>query len=264
MFSALSRLIVRWVQLGHWSKFGPSVQIVDHDIEQFIRQLAAGFECSIDLFCVAVVYLIRLHDASVQEMNFRNALHASLSLAYKFMHDERPDSKIHAYAGGLSAADLIDLEMTFLAVVRFKLFVSVEDYRRVRGWVDNELAAEARRRVDMEVDVLMGFHQPLANVANVSLPLKPAFHHSPLVPPTVQPHVPPDWNFQPYSQAHLYPNANIWGGAYHRTLPRQPVQPPPAPLPGAGNGSAFTTEWTSFINPNSVDFSSWRNAVFPQ
>jgi hypothetical protein len=239
MLDHFSRLFVRWVHEGVLWKFGPASEINETTIEHFFRCLESGFECDKEVFLVAAVYLFRLHDCCDRDINARNAILASVSLAYKFLNDLRPDMKIHAYSGGVTVSDLVALENALLGALSFKLFVTIEQFQQMKFKVDCE-AINSSHQMDIcpyEAVLLtqahtLSFAEPPAAIVTV-------IKHAPQVSQV-------GWSSMP---------------TYVPNLPYSQSCPVVVPTPVAAESDC--PDWMSLINPSCVDFSSWSHAVFP-
>jgi len=260
MLTALSRLLVGWVRFGQLPKFGPAPQINEIEIEKFLGCLYSGFDGSIEVFIVATKYLLRLHAHSTQEINFRHAFLTAMSLAYKFLLDDKPDSKLHAYVGGISAADLARLEQAFLATISFRLFVTGAAYNSILNAVENERTRYLYRDP-----------KPYHSLAFQSYPTEPfrakfQLHHHTAFHPYQQREIqgpPVDAPYDPWGQAdssQQWRASNAmepWGQPdFHSWVNQWQAYHPP-------QQSNHGAEWISFIDQTAVDFSSWHGAVFP-
>jgi len=223
MLRALSRVLVGWIRFGYLPKFGPSSEINENDVEQYLRHLESGFECSIELFILATKYLLRLHANTTQEINFRHAFLAALSLAHKYLIDDKPDSALHAYVGGVNAAGLARLEKDFLQALSYRLFVCGGDYQKILSMVEKE--RDRLHRVEMGATFFM--------------------------PLPYTPRIPLGYGQVPPSHL-LFPTAQPIA-AWPLCVASQPLALAPQPP---------TSEWISFINPSAVDFSVWRTSSF--
>eukprot|EP00299_Pterocystis_sp_00344_P006499 c18369_g1_i1.p1 GENE.c18369_g1_i1~~c18369_g1_i1.p1 ORF type:complete len:245 (-),score=30.24 c18369_g1_i1:12-746(-) len=145
MIELFSQLFVRLIHEGQLSRFGPHTQAPQ--IAQYISQLGASFDCAIEVLLIAGVYLIRLHNSTCRDINVYNAILTSVGLAFKFLNDERLNMRLLAASCGMRVEDLIRLELNALEVLKFRLFVTTEEFDAIKWYVNRE-AMRSVMRVD--------------------------------------------------------------------------------------------------------------------
>eukprot|EP00299_Pterocystis_sp_00344_P002483 c12806_g1_i1.p1 GENE.c12806_g1_i1~~c12806_g1_i1.p1 ORF type:complete len:244 (+),score=34.95 c12806_g1_i1:223-954(+) len=242
MLELFSRLFVRWVHEGVLRRFGPDSEIDTSTIEHFVRCLESGFQCGTEVFVVAAVYLIRLHECCDRDINARHAILASVSLAYKFLSDTRPNMKLHAYSGGVTLDGLVALESAMLSALDYRLFVTAEEYTAMKNMIENESLRTNMWTAHPQSSFMFSSTPSIMHTCLVDTAV-PAAKHIPQV------------NYTPFtpSVASL-PTYNHF-------------QPTCAPIAAAvatpASAATANNDWMALINPSCVDFSSWSHAVFP-
>ncbi|EPS72561.1 hypothetical protein M569_02197, partial [Genlisea aurea] len=100
-------------------------------IRQYIHRIFKYSSCSPSCFVVAHIYLDRyVHRTRLRwnSLNIHRLLITSLVVAAKFMDDLFFKNSYYARVGGISTAELNELELKFLFAIDFRLFVSVQTF----------------------------------------------------------------------------------------------------------------------------------------
>jgi hypothetical protein len=90
--------------------------------------------CDPGCYVLALVYLERIaQKGALDEASVHRSLLLSLVLAAKFWDDERCKNTFYAQVGGVTVEELNELEVRFLRLLEFQLWVGEEvydDYQR--------------------------------------------------------------------------------------------------------------------------------------
>jgi len=90
--------------------------------------------CDPDCYVLALVYLERIaQKGALDEATVHRSLLLSVVLAAKFWDDERCKNTFYAQVGGVPVEELNELEVRFLRLLEFQLWVGeevYEDYQR--------------------------------------------------------------------------------------------------------------------------------------
>ena len=109
----------------------PTISIEDY-VDRFVMHVPGVRPNQDVIFILAVIYLTRLERAQQCNILCNYSAHklilAAISVAIKFILDEVPVASCIAAAGGVSVEELSLVEMQFLRLIRFDLFVKEEDY----------------------------------------------------------------------------------------------------------------------------------------
>ncbi|KAI8028404.1 Cyclin-P3-1 [Camellia lanceoleosa] len=100
-------------------------------IRQYIERIFKYSSCSPSCFVVAYIYLDRfLQEKNVRltSLNAHRLVITSVMLAAKFLDDKCYDNKYYAKVGGVSTAEMNNLEVKFLFDIHFRLHVTLETF----------------------------------------------------------------------------------------------------------------------------------------
>lgn len=100
-------------------------------IRQYIDRIFKYSSCSPSCFVVAYVYLERYlqqTDVYLTTLNVHRLLITSVMLAAKYIDDECYNNAYFAKVGGISTAEMNNLEMKLLATIDFRLHVPMETF----------------------------------------------------------------------------------------------------------------------------------------
>eukprot|EP00474_Spongospora_subterranea_P010200 CRZ10658.1 hypothetical protein [Spongospora subterranea] len=105
----------------------PAITILDY-LER-IRKYAS---CSDECFVLALVYIDRIiqsnHNFTVNSLNVHRLLITSVMLAAKFFDDQYFNNAYYAKVGGVPCHEINSLEVEFLFMINFSLFVTSDAY----------------------------------------------------------------------------------------------------------------------------------------
>ncbi|GMG99716.1 hypothetical protein Nepgr_001556 [Nepenthes gracilis] len=100
-------------------------------IRQYIERIHRYANCSPSCFVIAFVYMDRYAqrtDSHLTSLNVHRLLITSVMLAAKFVDDACYSNAYFAKVGGVSTAEINELEMEFLSTLDFRLHVTVEEF----------------------------------------------------------------------------------------------------------------------------------------
>jgi hypothetical protein len=104
-------------------------------IKQYFRRLANYTSCSGEALIMAVMHIARLHrylsNFPINILTIHRLLLASLVVSAKFFDDSILNNARYARVGGVRGAELNMLEVEFLFLIDFSLWVDVEQYNRI-------------------------------------------------------------------------------------------------------------------------------------
>lgn len=254
----LTDLLVGWVKSNRLPNFGPATDLIESDIEDLLHAIKSannGFECSLEVFIVAVEYLLRLHDRTDRIINLRYAIIASVSLATKFLEDYKFDPKFLASACRITVTELAKMEGEFLNTLSYRLFVSREQFQTLIEVVENE-----RERSRLARALARAYH-PYSCAPDPFAPLAYTNAGSFL-------HSPPS-EYHQWLASGQYPVAHPPFHASTFSSQPHPIAPPHHPAPCHANWTEPIIEsrpldWSDLIDNSLVDFSSWGGAIFPK
>ncbi|KAK6940822.1 Cyclin PHO80-like [Dillenia turbinata] len=113
-------------------------------IRQYIDRIFKYAGCSPSCFIIAHIYMERFlqrMDVCLTSLNVHRLLITSIMVATKFVDDAFFNSAYYAKVGGVSTMELNRLEMKFLFSLDFRLYVSVETFRRYCSMLEKEAAS---------------------------------------------------------------------------------------------------------------------------
>lgn len=106
----------------------PSISIAD-----YLERICKYSSCSAECFVLALVYIDRLiQQASftVSSLNIHRVIITSVMLAAKFFDDHYYNNAYYAKIGGVPCAEMNSLELEFLFLINFTLYVDPESYNK--------------------------------------------------------------------------------------------------------------------------------------
>eukprot|EP00501_MAST-03F_sp_TOSAG23-6_P001671 GSMAST32.ASY1.ANO1.1741.1 assembled CDS len=115
----------------------PSINISD-----YLRRIAKYASCSAECFVLALVYIDRLiqrNNFIICSLNIHRVIITSVMLAAKFFDDHYYNNAYYAKIGGVPCDEMNSLEIEYLFLINFSLFVSPSSYSKYF----NELCSHA-------------------------------------------------------------------------------------------------------------------------
>jgi hypothetical protein len=107
----------------------PAITIFD-----YLHRIARYALCSGECFVLALVYVDRIIQQNphfvVNSLNIHRLLITSVMLAAKFFDDQYFNNAYYAKVGGVPANEMNSLEVEFLFMTNFSLFVTTDTYRQ--------------------------------------------------------------------------------------------------------------------------------------
>ena len=105
-------------------------------IRLYLKRLEEYMKCSEETYILALIYLDRI---TTRERSFiinsyciHRVFFSGLVIAAKFFEDKFYKNSYYSRVGGISNSELNVLELQFLKMIDFKLFVEVEEYENYR------------------------------------------------------------------------------------------------------------------------------------
>mmetsp|Transcript_47512 Transcript_47512/g.93443 ORF Transcript_47512/g.93443 Transcript_47512/m.93443 type:complete len:272 (+) Transcript_47512:154-969(+) len=103
-------------------------------IKDYLNRIAKYAVCSSECFVLALVYIDRIIQSNpnfvVNSLNIHRLLITSVMLAAKFFDDQYFNNAYYAKVGGVPCGEMNSLEVEFLFMTNFTLFVPSEQYRQ--------------------------------------------------------------------------------------------------------------------------------------
>jgi len=100
-------------------------------ITAYLKRIAKFSHCSEECFVLALIYIdriIRSHDFLVNSYNVHRLVIASVMVAAKFFDDQYFNNAQYGRVGGVSSQEINQLEIEFLFMINFELFVDKKIY----------------------------------------------------------------------------------------------------------------------------------------
>jgi len=101
-------------------------------IQDYLERIAKYSCCSEECFVLALIYIDRLIQCNpeflVNSLNVHRIIITSVMLAAKFFDDHYYNNAYYGKVGGVSNSEVNSLEIEFLFMVNFNLFVATEEY----------------------------------------------------------------------------------------------------------------------------------------
>lgn len=113
-------------------------------IRDYLMRIAKYAACSGECFVLALVYIDRIIKDNptfvVNSLNIHRLLITSVMLAAKFFDDQYFNNAYYAKVGGVPCVEMNSLEVEFLFMTNFTLFVATEEYRQYYTELHNHAA----------------------------------------------------------------------------------------------------------------------------
>jgi len=101
-------------------------------IQEYLERIAKYSCCSEECFVLALIYIDRLIQCNpaflVNSLNVHRIIITSVMLAAKYFDDHYYNNAYYGKVGGVPNTEVNSLEIEFLFMVNFNLFVSREEY----------------------------------------------------------------------------------------------------------------------------------------
>merc|ERR1719295_121694 len=101
-------------------------------VKSYIDRIAKYSSCSEECFVLALIYIDRLikHNGNflVNSLNVHRLIITSVMLAAKFFDDQYFNNAYFGKVGGVNCKEINSLEIEFLFMINFNLYVSEKDY----------------------------------------------------------------------------------------------------------------------------------------
>lgn len=109
-----------------------AVRVPSVSIHDYLFRIARYFLCSPECFVIALVYIDRVMkkqpDLTVCKLNIHRLIVTSMMLAVKFFDDVYYSNAYYAKVGGVKGNEMNVLELHFLRLIDWQLFVSPEEF----------------------------------------------------------------------------------------------------------------------------------------
>ena len=109
-----------------------AVRVPSVSIHDYLFRIARYFLCSPECFVIALVYIDRIMkkqpDFGVCKLNIHRLIVTSMMLAVKFFDDVYYSNAYYAKVGGVKGPEMNVLELHFLRLIDWQLFVSPEEF----------------------------------------------------------------------------------------------------------------------------------------
>ncbi|KAI4301800.1 hypothetical protein L6164_035044 [Bauhinia variegata] len=118
-------------------------------VRHYIERIFKYSRCSPSCFVIAQIYMDRFFQhrgGYLTSLNVHRLLITSAMIAAKFSDDGRCANAYYAKIGGVSNAEMNGMELEFLFVVDFRLFVTTEEFEKYCEQLDNAIAEDYRRQ----------------------------------------------------------------------------------------------------------------------
>jgi hypothetical protein len=103
-------------------------------IKDYLIRIAKYAACSGECFVLALVYIDRIIQSNptfvINSLNIHRLLITSVMLAAKFFDDQYFNNAYYAKVGGVPCAEMNSLEVEFLFMTNFTLFVTTDTYNQ--------------------------------------------------------------------------------------------------------------------------------------
>jgi len=130
-------------------------------IESYLRRIAKYSNCSEECFVLALIYIDRLirNNGSflVNSLNVHRLMITSIMLGAKFFDDQYFNNKYFGSVGGVSCKEINLLEIEFLFMINFNLYVKTETYATYNQRLLNH--AQPTLEDNVRVDQAQGSNQ---------------------------------------------------------------------------------------------------------
>ena len=141
MIEAVTRMLETFIQVtaddkGSTATYFHTNKPQNISIRNYLKRLHEYMKCSEECFILAVIYMDRLacREASIviNEKCIHRLFLSSLVVAAKFFDDKFYKNLYYSKVGGISNDEMNVLEIQFLLLIDFGLFVSSEEFERYR------------------------------------------------------------------------------------------------------------------------------------
>lgn len=119
------------------SSYAPSITILT-----YLERIRKYARCSDSCFIVALIYIdriIEIRNVVLTSLNVHRILITSVLVAAKFFDDEFYNNAFYAKLGGVPAWEMNSLELEFLHLVNFSLYVSADAFSKYHSELRNYL-----------------------------------------------------------------------------------------------------------------------------
>eukprot|EP01010_Urceolus_cornutus_P005073 NODE_857_length_1275_cov_252.349103_g652_i0.p1 GENE.NODE_857_length_1275_cov_252.349103_g652_i0~~NODE_857_length_1275_cov_252.349103_g652_i0.p1 ORF type:complete len:198 (+),score=19.24 NODE_857_length_1275_cov_252.349103_g652_i0:154-747(+) len=148
--SVLSQITHRNRETTHLSeklKAFHSLELPPIGINDYVRRIVRYAYCSPECFIFALIYLDRLittnQDCFITPYNVHRLLITSVLAAAKSRDDIYYSNAYYSAIGGIPNSEINKLEVTFLVLIKFNLFISPEVFQQYKSYlVQRTVAAE--------------------------------------------------------------------------------------------------------------------------
>lgn len=117
----------------HISKFH-ALRAPAISVEQYLMRIAKYGACSGECFVLALIYIDRIIQSNpnfvVNSLNIHRLLITSVMLGAKYFDDQYYNNSYYAKVGGVPPTEINSLEVEFLFMCNFTLFVSSDTYQQ--------------------------------------------------------------------------------------------------------------------------------------
>lgn len=121
----------QWMEPSRLSKFH-ALRPPPITIQDYLDRIAKYSCCSEECFVLALIYIDRLIQCNpsflVNSLNVHRIIITSVMLAAKFFDDHYYNNAYYGKVGGVSNTEVNSLEIEFLFMVNFNLFVATDEY----------------------------------------------------------------------------------------------------------------------------------------
>lgn len=142
LVAALANVLSHLASLGckvHRATIFHAVQPPQISIQDYLTRIARYYHCSDSCLILGLIYidrLVKLHpDFVVSPLNIHRLLSTSIMLASKFHDDVFYSNKYYGKVAGVRISELNRLEEKFLQMLKWRLFVSPDEYEEYLGRV---------------------------------------------------------------------------------------------------------------------------------
>jgi hypothetical protein len=141
MIEAVTRMIETFMQVTADLEDSPATYFHTNkppniSIRNYLKRLHEYMKCSEESFIMAVIYMDRLvcreSNIVINEKCIHRLFLSSLVVAAKFFDDKFYKNLHYSKVGGISNNEMNVLEIQFLLLIDFELFVSTEEFERFR------------------------------------------------------------------------------------------------------------------------------------
>jgi len=139
----------------------PAIELAD-----YLNRIAKYACCSGECFVLALVYIDRIIQSNptfvVNSLNIHRLLVTSVMLAAKFFDDQYFNNSYYAKVGGVPPVEVNSLEVEFLFMMNFTLFVTTDTYKQYYTELCNHASSSACNCASQTVPelVLLEYHPP--------------------------------------------------------------------------------------------------------